>query len=159
MNILTQGLEEVQEGIVLHGCNAQGVMGSGVAKALRDAHPKIFEDYRRVFESEGLALGSVVWTSVHDRLWIASGITQQYYGRVPGHQYVSYEALQQVVKQVKQKAQALGLPVFVNRIGCGLGGGDWGRVEPLLKDEWQGISWSLCDPPMPMRPSPKSKKY
>ena len=30
---------------IVHGCNAQGVMGSGVAKALRDEWPQIFKPY------------------------------------------------------------------------------------------------------------------
>ena len=36
----------VNSGIIVHGCNAQGVMGSGVAKAIRLKYPQVFEDYK-----------------------------------------------------------------------------------------------------------------
>ena len=30
---------------IVHGCNAQGVMGSGVAKIIRDKYPKAYDRY------------------------------------------------------------------------------------------------------------------
>ena len=38
-------ITEVTQGVIVHGCNAQGVMGSGVAKQLRAKYPEIYVDY------------------------------------------------------------------------------------------------------------------
>lgn len=35
-------------GIVVHGVNCQGVMGSGVALAIRTKWPQIFESYKKI---------------------------------------------------------------------------------------------------------------
>lgn len=158
MKALKIGLEQIDRGLVVHGCNAQGVMGSGVARALRERHPRMFHDYRKVFESEGLALGSVIWTPVHENLHIASAITQEFYGRYPGRQYVCYDALDSALKKVRQKAIETNLPIFINPIGCGLGGGKWEVVGPMLENAFEGLEWSLCDPTMGPQPNTRPPK-
>ena len=39
-------LLNVTEGIILHGCNGQGVMGAGVAKAIKMKYPEAFTAYK-----------------------------------------------------------------------------------------------------------------
>ena len=50
---------------IIHGCNSKGVMGSGVAKVLREKYPRAYQDYNDVYNNYGLELGDVI-VSVQD---------------------------------------------------------------------------------------------
>lgn len=45
---------------IAHGCNAQGVMGSGVAKIVKALYPEAFSEYRAVNIKSGLVLGEII---------------------------------------------------------------------------------------------------
>ena len=143
-------------GIVVQGCNAQGVMGSGLAKSIRDRCPQAYTLYRAEFEKNGLRLGQVVWVppTPTTPFWIANGITQQFYGRDPSVQYVDYSALRNVFKEVKQKAIDLSLPVHYPKIGAGLGGGDWTTIHDIIQEELRDVESCHWD----FQPSPTPKK-
>ena len=76
--------------LVVHGCNAQGVMGSGVAKYVKDNFPSAYYEYLRHHEEHGLKLGEVIPALVLPGRWILNAITQEFYGRDPGRVYVDY---------------------------------------------------------------------
>ena len=134
-------LLSVSSGIIVHGCNAQGVMGSGVAKAIREEYPDCYNKYRNKYEKTGLVLGDIVWwasdkySAVFDTLFIANGITQHLYGT--DKRQVNYVAVADVFKQVIRQAKATNLEVNFPKIGAGLGGGDWNIIEEIIND---------CDP-------------
>jgi O-acetyl-ADP-ribose deacetylase (regulator of RNase III) len=146
-------------GVVVHGCNAQGVMGSGVAKALRDKHPSCFRVYREAYESQGnkLHLGDIHPSQVSDTLHIVNGITQMYYGRTPGRVYVDYDAVASVMRKSGALAKELGLPLVFPLIGCGLAGGDWARVSKIIEDACPDVEKILYTiEPLPMsHPRPR----
>jgi O-acetyl-ADP-ribose deacetylase (regulator of RNase III) len=45
---------------------------------------------------------------------------------------VRYEAIDRALAAVGDKAVELGASVHMPRIGCGLAGGTWSRIEPLI---------------------------
>ena len=119
-------ITKVDRGIIVHGCNAQGVMGSGVAKQLRAKYPQIFEDYVAHLElckiEDVPVLGFVSYTQVSKELYIANAITQEFYGR-DGKQYVDYSALLYALSRTARYATDAQLPVHLPYIiGAGLGG-------------------------------------
>lgn len=131
----------VQEAI-LHGCNSKGVMGSGVALAIRERFPRAFSVYRRAFETTGLPLGSFTFVRCQDVLSeksiekiIVNLITQQDYGR-DGKRYASPEAIQKsVVGFIEEYYWGLEeiVEIAISEIGSTLGGLDWKTdVEPIL---------------------------
>ena len=138
-------LLDITAGIIVHGANAQGVMGSGVAKVVKEKYPECFAEYRREYEQLGLHLGSIVWwtndmdgrdnTPFQNMLFIANGITQQEYGTDRRH--VNYVAVADVFKEVIRQAKSTKLDVNFPKIGAGLGGGDWNIIEAIIND---------CDP-------------
>lgn len=142
----------VQRGIVVHGCNAQGVMGSGVAAAIRTRYPGAFQAYRKAFESNGLHLGEVIGFSAErdpsgrPSLVIANAITQEFYGREPGRVYVSYSAITQCFAKIAKKARELELEVHFPLIGCGLGGGDWREVSRRINEALADVPGTLWMP-------------
>lgn len=128
-----------KENVIAHGCNAHGVMGSGVAKTLRDEHPEIFPTY------EALCLGAkddprkimgeidFVPTIKYDRV-ICNMITQLNYGK-SGTKFASYDAIDdcfynfKLINMLKHRNTGLAIP----KIGAGLGGGDWDIIEKIIE--------------------------
>lgn len=130
----------VTSGVIVHGCNAQGAMGSGVAKQLRAKYPDIFHSYcAHLYSMNELGLnplGSVDFTTVAEGLVVANAITQEFYGR-SGEKYISYTALKKCLETVANAygSTSIHIPYL---IGAGLGGGDEEKIlhiiETKLKD-------------------------
>jgi len=120
------------KGMIVHGCNAQGVMGSGVAKAIRAKWPGAYAVYRAAYEKAGLCLGTVT-TWRDDDVTVVNGITQEFYGR-DGRVYVDYDAVGAVFKTVAEMQRISRQDVNFPLIGCGLGGGDWTKVAKIIEN-------------------------
>jgi len=131
------------EGYIVHGCNGQGVMGSGVARIVRDYFPAAFKAY--IESGHGLGTNSY---SMHDKLIIVNAVTQDFYGR-DGNRYTDYDAVRQCFKELAEYAQDQDVPKVVNfpLIGCGLGGGDWSIVASIIDNEiddsFKKVLWTL----------------
>lgn len=145
-------LLSINRGIIVHGCNAQGVMGSGVAKAVRTTYPGAWEAYRKQFEQKGLELGDVVWFVAQpspNHLAIANAITQKYYGRDENRVYVDYDAIRMVFKKIGDIARKYSLEVHYPKIGAGLAHGDWNKISPIILEELTGVTHTLWVQPTP----------
>lgn len=126
-------LESGSCNVIAHGCNAQGVMGSGIAKQIRERYPKAYTAYRKEYEERGLFLGDIVSVFIPEqKIWILDCITQQNYGR-DGKLYVDYGAIRTCMQKINMflYAPCCRLP----RIGAGLAGGDWGIIETIIEEE------------------------
>lgn len=135
-------LESVTEGYILHGCNAQGVMGSGFARHIRDKYPIVYEEYLRSYQSVGLFLGSVYPVIVNDKLAVLNGITQEHYGR-DGQIYVSYHSLYDVFKGAITCIEYDLVPsrdLHMPLIGGGLGGGDKDSIIAIMEDVYSQVN-------------------
>lgn len=117
---------------ILHGCNAQGVMGSGVAAVIHKDFPLAYKAYRDEWlQSHELRLGDIIPVDCGDRT-IINAILQQYYGR-DGKRYVSYDAVALAMEKVEY--QFSGKEIAMPMIGAGLGGGDWNVIESIIESE------------------------
>lgn len=124
-------LMKTPERFILHGCNAQGVMGSGVAKLIRAKYPKAYDDYRKHFEKTGLVLGEMIFSEQPDGKTIINAITQDTYGKTGIH--VSYDAINTIFHKLN-KYLVEGETVAMPLIGAGLGGGDWDIIEAAIEE-------------------------
>lgn len=140
--ILREGnvLNEVKRGCIIQQVNAQGVMGSGIAKEIRDRWPLVWEEYSEVLgpaytqkDSGRDFLGRVILTEVEDELFIASIVGQQFFGR-DKKKYTSYDALDTGMKWLRSITPDLDFPIHHPFIGCGLGGGSWPIVASIIED-------------------------
>lgn len=133
-------LIDATEDWIAHGCNARGVMGSGVARAIRIAFPQAHEDYRYHHLQGLLRVGHIYIIDCHHpsqnrNVVIANCVTQFDYGREPGKQYASYDAIESCFNAMAMycerfyKDHTLAMP----KIGAGLGGGDWVIIEEKAK--------------------------
>lgn len=119
--------------LIIHGCNSQGVMGSGVAKAIREKWPKAYADYREHYEVHGNILlpGAVIFSEVEDGRYIGNCITQNHYGN-DGKRYVSYSAVKFAFMRVNDFCESKDIKTLsMPKIGAGLGGGDWDIIYGL----------------------------
>lgn len=126
-----------------HGCNAQGVMGSGVAKEVRDRYPWAYNRYRRVYDERGLKLGQIVEAvnTVDQRtIRVLNCITQNKFGR-DGRRYANYAAIQDCMRGINSWAvnrQVLDpkiVTVRMSMIGSSLGGADWSVIAQIIERE------------------------
>lgn len=128
---------------IAHCCNAQGVMSSGVAKAIRNKYPKAFTVYRERYEKSGLPLGFVIGADCGDHV-ILNIIGQKNYG-YDKHVYVDYLAIRRALRSINQHISE---PVSFPLIGCGLAGGDWRIMSSIIEEEstnFQPIVYTLDD--------------
>lgn len=128
-----------ERGFIVHGCNAQGIMGGGLALAVRQQYPQAFEVYSNHIKTE-LANGrkrpellgdTPMYVCPNKDLAIVNAITQLNYG-IDGARYVNYEAIHKAFTVIAQWSLNTGLPVHYPLIGAGLGGGDWGVISDII---------------------------
>ena len=126
------------EFIIAHGCNAQGVMGSGAARGIKTKWPDAYRVYKDHYNSRaGLFPGQVVWAPVEEKI-IANCITQDRYGR-DNEQYTEYKAIRECMQEInKFEHRELGLAMPL--IGAGLGGGDWEIIKDIIQQEIQHVN-------------------
>jgi O-acetyl-ADP-ribose deacetylase (regulator of RNase III) len=124
--------------VLAHGCNAHGVMGSGVARIVRDDYPEAYNMYVDVVKGAAYEvldlMGTIIPVETKGKV-IINAITQHDYGR-DGKRYVSYDAMWRAM-------HAINMHCIVNRvstvampqIGAGYGGGDWNVIEAIILSE------------------------
>ena len=134
---VTGDLIHADELCLLQGCNAQGRMGSGVAKSIRKHYPEAYTEYRKEYETNGLQLGTVVWAESKGKL-IANGITQDRYG-YDNNVYIDYNAINRVMEQVHHNAASEGFDVAMPLLGAGLGGGSWKKISGIIEQNFTDV--------------------
>lgn len=145
------------KGILVHGCNAQGVMGSGIAKQVKKMYPEAYDAYKAKESREGLVLSEYSGRWVESDKYICNLITQKYFGR-DGKVYASLDAIREGFKYIvasceehnnnprnklEPQVNCINFPL----IGCGLGGLNWEDVskviDEVVPDEYTKVLWML----------------
>lgn len=123
---------DVTEGILVHGCNAKGVMGGGLALQVKQKYPECFDVYRSFCKgfSDMSILGACIDFTATENLIISNAITQYDYGAYK--QQTDYKAVKKVFDYIALKAYAECLHVHYPQIGSGLGGGDWALISEII---------------------------
>lgn len=135
--IYKQGdLLEAEESVIIHGCNAQGVMGSGVALAIRNKYPEVAKKYFKMKEDGRMQLGCCTFCHQDDGKTVINAITQEFYGRNQHVVYVSYAAIAHVFKNINDWCKMKGVDkIAIPKIGAGLANGDWSIIEKIIEEE------------------------
>ena len=71
--------------------------------------------------------------------WVANMVGQHGMRHGNSGPPIRYDAVADCLKKVAVKAADLKASIHVPRIGCGLAGGEWSRIEPLIQQH-------LCEP-------------
>ncbi len=123
---------------IVHGCNAQGVMGSGVAKIVKEQYFDAYKFYAEQYDEAGLKLGDVQFVPANGKV-IVNAITQENFGRT-GAKFVDYNAVANCMKTINKVLKLSGeTQVAMPQIGAGLGGGDWSVIASIIESELQDI--------------------
>lgn len=115
--------EELKAGdVFVHGCNSKGVMGSGVAKIVKERFPKVYEAYMNCDKNRALGTFSCEFI---DGIMYVNAVTQENYGRDTSTVYVDYDSALSVMMQIKSNAFLCNFHrVVFPFIGGGLANGD-----------------------------------
>ncbi|MFD3817531.1 macro domain-containing protein [Streptomyces rubiginosohelvolus] len=122
--------------LIVHVCNDLGGWGKGFVLALSRRWPEPEAAYRRWHRRRAgndFVLGAAQFVQVGPYLWVANLVGQR--GMRTGSKGVPvrYEAIDTALGTVAARAGELGASVHMPRIGCGLAGGTWSRIEPLIE--------------------------
>ena len=123
--------------IIAHVSNDLGGWGKGFVLAISRRWSEPESQYRawhRERAHNDFGLGATQFVPVEPEIWVANMVGQHGIRRKGdmGPQPVRYEAIEQCLAAVAAKAQELNASVHMPRIGCGLAGGTWEKIEPLI---------------------------
>ena len=128
-------LLDVTSGVIIHGCNSHGVMGSGVALAVKNKYPGAYESYREWCidsKDDQDLLGSVIVYEANENLLVANMITQKDFGT--HKRQVNYGAIARGFDDLEEFYANMPELVFhFPKIGAGLGGGDWEVIAEIIE--------------------------
>ncbi|MFF3913907.1 macro domain-containing protein [Streptomyces sp. NPDC001852] len=136
--------------VITHVCNDIGGWGKGFVLALSRRWPEPEAAYRawhRDRARNDFGLGAVQLVRVEPYVWVANMIGQRGIRRGSKGVPVRYEAIDTALDRLAGEAIRLGASVHMPRIGCGLAGGTWSRVEPLITERLvkRGVQVTVYD--------------
>jgi hypothetical protein len=148
MTIIKKDILTVERGIICQQVNCMGVMGSGVAKSIRDKWPIVFDEYqkfcscapkheetRKLFRPA--LLGEILLTEVASGLRVCNIFSQYDFNRRGEvfKKHTEYGAFYLGLEQLKRVIALSGgnTPVYFPwKIGADRGGGDWKIMEEII---------------------------
>lgn len=123
--------------IIAHVVNDRGGFGKGFALALAKRWPAVRAGYRWWYEAgadAGFELGQTQVIRAADGVFVVNMLAQHGYTAARSGPAIRYDALAECLEHLaKVPLGILGNDgIHMPRIGCGLAGGTWDRVEPLI---------------------------
>lgn len=128
-------LLEAPQTVIAHQVNCQGVMNSGVAKAIRNKYPEVYTHYINYYHVIRILEGKAQFIETNDKKIVINLFGQKNYG-YDGKCYTSYAYLTEALVEVfvtlkRQKINEFAIPY---KMGCDRGGGNWEIVSSILED-------------------------
>lgn len=139
--------------IIAHICNDAGGWGLGFVLAVSRRWPEPERAYRWWYQGRAgndFRLGAVQVVPVAPNLWVANMVGQHGTRRTEAGPPIRYDAVFECLAWLAAKATAKGASVHMPRIGCGLAGGTWDRIEPLIEQTLTvaGVPTTVYDLPV-----------
>ena len=135
--------------IIVHICNDIGGWGKGFVMAISKKWKEPEAQYREWHQSQdGFALGEVQIVQVEENIWVANMIGQRKINQDEhGNPPIRYEAVEQALEKVAVFAKKMDASIHMPRIGCGLAGGKWELMEPIISKQLSehGIAVTVYD--------------
>lgn len=146
--------------IICHQVNCQGVMGSGVAKQVREKYPPVYRAYKEwcdnykaedlLGKSQYVPLGNF-WDTMRGKsennlFGIINIFGQLDYGY--GKCHTDYDALKHAFDSIHKFVRLYDFtPIiaFPYKFGCARGGGDWDIVYKMIEDEFTDVMVLICE--------------
>lgn len=134
------------EDIIIHQVNCQGIMGSGVALAIKIKYPKVFKYYYKLCKSvqPETLMGSYQTIQVSKNKKIINMFTQLNYG-YNGERFTDYIhftlCFSHILSEYNNKENNnIAIPY---KIGCCRGGADWDSILKYIEMVAQDYSGNI----------------
>ena len=136
--------------VIAHVCNDLGGWGKGFVLAISKRWPRPEAAYRAWYKGRSgndFGLGEVQLVQVEPYVWVANMVAQRGMKTGSYGPPIRYEAVRACLKKLAGETRSLGASVHMPRIGCGLAGGRWEEIEPIILDELvsQGVEVTVYD--------------
>lgn len=133
VKIISGNLLDAKEDYICHQVNCQGVMGSGVAKAIRYKWPEVFTEYKSYIDMHfDTPLGSVCYASINNsNQVVANMFAQSSYG-YDGKRYTSYDAFCNCLSVMSRDIPKSKTIAFPYKIGSDRGGANWNIIYTMI---------------------------
>ncbi len=121
--------------IIGHICNDLGGWGKGFVLAISKRWSKPEKEYRqwhRERSKNDFELGNIQIIQVSADTYVANMIGQRGMKTGSNGAPIRYDAVDKCLEKLQNEAEKLGASVHLPRIGCGLAGGKWSKIEPLI---------------------------
>lgn len=135
--------------VILHQVNCQGVMGSGIAKQVRERYPMVFAQYKEFCnkhsDDTSFLLGLAQCIKVGENNYIVNLFAQNNFG-YDGKCYTNYRALQRCLESVRDYAIFHGKTIAIPYLmACHRGGGNWNTVYKMIEDVFKEYDVLICE--------------
>ena len=121
--------------IIAHICNDIGGWGKGFVLAISKRWEEPEQEYRkwhRTRNKNDFRLGAIQMIKVEKYIWVANMVGQRGIKRGSKGVPIRYEAVEECLNKLIVEAIKIDASVHIPRIGCGLAGGKWEKIEPLI---------------------------
>jgi O-acetyl-ADP-ribose deacetylase (regulator of RNase III) len=130
--------------VIAHVCNDAGKWGAGFVIALSRKWDKPERSYKHWYSTgkgnvgQDFSLGQIELVSVTSHMWVCNMIAQAGTHHGSKGPPIRYDALDACLRKLGDKCRNQGwayssdVTIHMPRIGCGLAGGKWDQVEPLI---------------------------
>lgn len=128
---------------ICHQVNCRGAMNSGVAKAIRQKYPEVFEAYFNCAKDIDIGFGDKQLSWEHmfghiqlipiNKRYIVNMFAQDGYG-YDGKRYTSYDAFWNCLNEIKMKVPDGETIAFPYKIGSVRGGANWEVIYKMIEE-------------------------
>ena len=134
---------------ILQIVNDEGKYGAGFSGALSRRWPKVETEYRKWWREKfgKLSLGDIQVVQILSDLVVINMVAQKGIVGPNNPKPIDYKALQICLSKAGDEISQYTAGVHMPRIGCGLAGGSWEEIEPLIEQELlkRGINVTVYD--------------
>lgn len=134
--------------VIAHQTNCQGKMGSGVAKAIKDRYPRVYEQYHKAYEMGLTKLGmcQIVKTNPNgeDNRLVANLFGQDNYG-YDAQRYTNYESIYVALEKLAQYCREHNLKsvAFPWNMCSDRGGADWMVICAMIEAAFKNMDITI----------------
>jgi O-acetyl-ADP-ribose deacetylase (regulator of RNase III) len=141
-------LLDAQTDVIAHQVNCQGVMGSGVAKQIREKWANVYTAYRAEYDLftdlNKPLLGNCQLVQVNDHQYVANLFGQDKYG-YDGKRYTSYDGIYDTltsltIQMMDNGMESLAIPY---KMSSDRGGADWNIILAMIESVFKNTNITI----------------
>ncbi len=132
MQFLTGDLLSSPCDVICHQVNCKGVMGSGIARQVRERFPDAYRVYREKYINCGPTLGTIDYVPCKNNKIVINMYAQDDYGF--WQRQTNYEAFYRCLEAIDRACPIEATIGFPHSIGCVRGGASWRVIATMISE-------------------------